>query len=737
MPLDPTQVSNAPTPAPTDPVAQPSDQQVISSLGDMRQESPSPVQDAVSAPSDSSSSPTPSASAPSAPAAPGDPNSINFQRNPNRSLKTQPNASSVSNPPAVQPDLQSDPHVQHASRMRAAFEALAGGEHTKISYDDAGNRIVTKRPLTKGEIGFAIALSAIQGSLVGLAAGRGKGPGAAGAAAFQQQLAQKQAGQARQEEQAQQQFANQQAALARRGAVAEANSRTLLNVAEAEKYGADAIDKQVEINRASGALDVDDPTQFENNGIPMTQSELHDAMKAGRVDSTAQIGAVAGREEVTDKDGNKHWQATFLVRKDPNQLVPLSQADWDRYASANVPGFQKDTKIGDTSQVPAYLKARANAIVAAHSLSDFRLNDMRQVLAGTAYADKVPSSIDFSQPGVETAVQRFQKYVSHSNMHGMDVYESLQAMGGDKRDPKTGAMQPNPDAKYVDTVAQSFGGWPVLKAVHDKLESDSAAKKAAAVKRAEGDEELKTARLKVPIQAAAAAAEESGRYKAGGKGFEQMVALGTDPVSGAKLSLDNAPDELMVDTRTGLPIPTKMISTLKPSMQETNRADFAKSAIHSLDALNQLIDSSEAKFGPIEGPVDKFMAAHGLGKEYEQAALNYLTFAQSAATGAHVGGRFNIPIMNKMGTTVSANMNKDQLRGATESIKDVMQQYVDQGGRFTVAQYRELPAEERQRLAGKPQGSQSRVVPPGAFAARNAQGTVVGYKTADGQVVMF
>ena len=210
---------------------------------------------------------------------------------------------------------------------------------------------------------------------------------------------------------------------------------------------------------------------------------------------------------------------------------------------------------------------------------------------------------------------------------------------------------------------------------------------------------------------------------------DTMIATGINPQTKERLSLNNAPDEALVDIRTGNPIPTKFLTTLKPTMQESNRSDFAKSAIHSLDELNDLINSSEAKFGPIVGPVDKWMAGHGLGEQFQQKALNYLTFAQSAATGAHVGGRFNVPIMDKMGTTVSVNMGPDQLKGATDSIKDVMQQYVDQGGRFTVAQYKALPQSERDRLQGKAQPrveTSSRVVPAGKIPVV-VSGRTVGY----------
>jgi hypothetical protein len=193
-------------------------------------------------------------------------------------------------------------------------------------------------------------------------------------------------------------------------------------------------------------------------------------------------------------------------------------------------------------------------------------------------------------------------------------------------------------------------------------------------------------------------AKDAARTKLDDTGQKQLFDYG---VSGdTRLNLDNAPDNMLVNSKNGTPIPYKQTASLKPTMQESNRKDFATSAIHSLDALNNLIATNEAKFGPISGPVDKWMAGHGLGDQYQQAALNYLTFAQSAATGAHVGGRFNVPIMEKMGTTINVNMNRDQLKGAMDSIKDVMQQYVDQGGRVTVGEYRDMSPAARKKLAG-------------------------------------
>ncbi len=142
------------------------------------------------------------------------------------------------------------------------------------------------------QIALAIALEAVTGGMAGLAAGRGRGPGAAGMAGFQQSLALRQQQQERQDQQAQQDYANKQKALAGKAAILEVNSRTLLNTAESEKYGADAIDKMVENNRASGVLDID-PDNLDNGGQPITQAEMMDGIKAGRINGTDHLGPVA------------------------------------------------------------------------------------------------------------------------------------------------------------------------------------------------------------------------------------------------------------------------------------------------------------------------------------------------------------------------------------------------------------------------------------------------------------
>lgn len=136
------------------------------------------------------------------------------------------NAQIVSNPTA-QDQHEDHPAVQRASLLHSVAETLAGGPQYNTRIDEDGNRIVTKVPLKTNQIALAIAAEAIQGSLQGLTSGRGRGAGAAGLAALNQQIAQRKEAQQRQDQLAQQDVENRNAALARHYQVAEANMRML------------------------------------------------------------------------------------------------------------------------------------------------------------------------------------------------------------------------------------------------------------------------------------------------------------------------------------------------------------------------------------------------------------------------------------------------------------------------------------------------------------------------------
>lgn len=183
---------------------------------------------------------------------------------------------------------------------------------------------------------------------------------------------------------------------------------------------------------------------------------------------------------------------------------------------------------------------------------------------------------------------------------------------------------------------------------------------------------------------------------AGGKGVEAMWNYGTNPLTKEKLSLDNAPDEFLVDVRTGNPIPIK--SKENPTMQDTNRASFASSALHTLDSIDKLRAAGKLPNGPITGRTAEALAKLGLSNEDAQNAIDLISLGQSAATGAHVGGRFNIPIMDKMKGLLSLNMNDAQFSGAEDAIRNVLNQYVQTGGRYSVAQWKNLTPDERKAV---------------------------------------
>jgi hypothetical protein len=659
----------------------------------------------------------PAANAPATPASPSTPPSTPTL-GVNDAQQSQASDSHVANPgPIAKRGVQDPqmveavdaaqlphPSIQKASLLHSVAQTLAGNPR-RIVIDADGSRREEPLPVSGRQLMVAIALEALQGSLAGLAAGRGRGIGAAGMAGMQSVMQRQQQDRERQEQQQQQQFKDRASALASKANLTELNARIGLNVAETERIGSEMIDKQIELNRASGVLDTD-VNNLENGGQPLTQAEILDGMRTGKFNVGSHIGAVAGRVPVTAQDGSTHWEATFLLVKNPNAPVTLSQEQWDSYSSAHVPGFPAGVKVGQNGmELKLSQVQRANEIMAAHNLADFRLQDMRGVLAGTPFADQVPASVDFSKPGIETAMTRFQKYVSHSAAHGMDVYESLQAMGADKRDPKTGQMQRNPDAPYVDAAAAAMGGWPVLQAVHNQL---SANKKAAEEFNIVDSEAKANAILASPTKftkdqissaknflnlaqeqgSKKAAQEARARAAAEGKDVEQMLKTGVNPITGEKLTLTNAPDSMLVDAK-GRPVPQNMQSFYKPSQNERQTADTARQVLAISATLRAAVQKNPNLVGPLLGNSKSALSKLGFGDAESQKMLDDIAFLQSGATKMHTS-RFSNEILKKMGNMIKPGMNTQQFTGALNSIDEVAGRYAKEDQLVTVADYKQM-----------------------------------------------
>jgi hypothetical protein len=584
---------------------------------------------------------------------------------------------------------------------------------------------------------MAIAMSAISGGLAGLSQ---RGPGAIGRAAeagFQTVASQRQQADAQQNQQADAQFERQSKTLAQKASTFEVNSRTLLNVATATKFGEEAIKDLIAINRASGVLDID-PQYLENGGQPMTEQDLLAAMKSGSITATSHLGPVAGFTIVNDSNGTPHIQTEHLVVKDSNAPTALTPEDWKRYEG--LPGFPPNTNIpANGVQVPLRMKQQANEMLATRTLANYRLDGLRAALDGTQFAAKVPAKVDFTQPGLDRAWTAFSRYTSHDAENSADPYLALKAMSAAKRNAD-GTLSPNADARFADTLASSMGGWQVLEAAHNQIEaqkksaadfavidSDAKANAVLAAPKRFSQDQVQAARgfLALSEQQGAKKAAQDARARAIAEGtdVQSMFKYGRNPITGEQLSLSNAPDSMLVSS-SGQVIPQDMVSTFKPTAQERQTADTARQVLAISAGLQVELNKNPNLAGPLSGRSKQGLAKLGFGDAQSQKFLDDLAFLSSASTKMHTG-RFSNEILKKMDNLIKPGMNPDQFNGALSSINDVASRYADEDKLTTVADYKQKAATP---MNPNPAGGRQVSIPAGAQIGRDGQGNIVGYK---------
>lgn len=312
----------------------------------------------------------------------------------------------------------------------------------------------------------------------------------------------------------------------------------------------------------------------------------------------------------------------------------------------------------------------------------------------------------------------------------MDAYKRLYAPFGGKEVVTTGARTPEQitsmnqgTSEYLKQQADAYDKLPDANPTVSKLLHGQSASFDLAVENSRqlaSQKKSQTVTETAPAEAAAAgkktAAEEAAKfdtstpagllnvqkaqqdlidkkYSNADKFTKTLMDEGvapdpSDPTKRVTLNLSNAAPEALVDQRTGQPIANKQLSTMKPTQQESNRADFAKSTLHTFDIIDRLRQQGKVPNGPISGMTAKNLAAIGLGGD-SQEALDLIGFGSSASTGAHVGGRFNEEIMKKMDKMLNINMNDAQFDGAERAVREVMEPYAKNGGRMSVAEYKQ------------------------------------------------
>jgi hypothetical protein len=398
------------------------------------------------------------------------------QTQPSQQTQQTQQPGTVSNTPPA-PAAPVHPLVQKASLISDVAQMLAGGPRFKTSIDaNTGQTTRTPVPLSNRQVAMAIALSALSGGIAGMSA---RGPGAVGQAGAlglaqgQQIAANRQAQQQDEDAAAQQGFKNQQTTLAQKASIAESNSRTILNTSEAESRGADMLSKLAASNK--DLIDsYDNAGALQQRGV--TQAELADGMKDGRFNATEMLGPIDGYR----LDENGRPEATHSLITNPTAKLPISTDQWNAFADAGVPGWQRVSGIPDGTKVSGAALASANEIKNAMTLAQARQDEVAKALKGSDNPDvqklaaNVPTIKSLmadpqTSAGLATALERFQKYVSHSDQHGMDLSQSLQQMAQPSIPDGKGGMVPNPDAKYAQQVAQAFGGMNVLQAYHNEV----------------------------------------------------------------------------------------------------------------------------------------------------------------------------------------------------------------------------------------------------------------------------
>lgn len=465
----------------------------------------------------------------------------------------------------------------------------------------------------------------------------------------------------------------------------EANARMLHEQALVHQAGEDTINKSIDSGKQAVSALRSAPIPGEY--VPGFEEATADDLKKGialhtanpndphGLDPSSGTAFPTGRKVVGENaDGTPKYATTYSFMKLPPEVT---LDDTNRALLEGVPGYDKMT--------------------AGTKMSGTQFNSLYQessdIKAATAARDKFIADIAGSEEASKLKLESVNLGSEWNNAlanNGNDPFPALNAM---QADPAMRQKYPH----LAQDVENAYGGpkeWETMRkdrAGEGSLTSDKAMSILAAPgahSKPELDRAQKFLDVKNNNTLNEAVALTKAKGIATGKDYETFLNYGRDPNDPSKtLNVGNAPDNMLLNGNNNSVIPIKMQQGVKPSQQESNRADFAKSVLHTLDMLDTLKAQGKLPNGPITGVTLDALAKVGLGGD-DQEARDLLKFAQSAATGAHVGGRFSKEIMSKMDQMISMNMNDTQFASAEAGIRDVMKPYSENGGRLTVGEYK-------------------------------------------------
>lgn len=699
----------------------PSDDQMVSN---------SPT--SISSPTSTAPQPSPTAGTPdnqagapqTPPQQPQQPTDASGSQNRSTSPSNAPSASNAA------PSLASHPAVKQAGVVRAIAETLAGGPRTSYAIDPTtGAMTQTQQPLSTRQIGLAIAMAALSGGISGLGE---KGPGAEGRAAqagFKAVQTQNQ-----QADQQAQQTASQD--YARQAQIANTNFQTHANALrlgqmEYEQH------KQYVADAAPVLQNLQDVGAIQESGVREGDllTKYHVTKDMAVVDGT--VPRMDGNgQQARNPDGSLAWDNTYSVL-DPSKKIALPDETAKLLADYRVPGYFKvvdgktePTNFQGSAPIRAALVLDGLATASALKITESSVNQQLRTLGKSGDADAQRFEVNLKSSLADgsvtpKALKAFAKYT------GEPLDEAITSMQRDKVDPslvgqiaslipldaRDQLKQNRVDAAKYSVIDSADKAQAVL-AAPGRFSADQVGAAKNFIRIAQNDSITK------------ASAEARAHAQATGADLEAMLKTGINPITHERLTLQNAPDSMLVDP-SGNVVPQNEQSLYKPTAQQKQTADTARQVLAISADLQAQIARNPALIGPLSGNSAKAFAPFGIGTEAAQKMLDNVSLLQSAVTKMHTG-RFSSEILKKSGNLIFPGMNKDQFAGAMDSLKDVAGRYANEDQLQTVASFRQQQAKQAQQPA--PQ----RVVPPGATPGRDPKtGTIIGYRTPDGKVVKF
>jgi len=238
--------------------------------------------------------------------------------------------SNTATQPAPAPD---NPMVRHASIVRSIAETLAGGPRVKTTINADGSTTRESVPLSRKDIGMAIALSALQGSLAGLSA---KGPNAnAQAAGLGFNQVSKQRTEADQEQEAQ-----AQADFARKAQTADTNFR--LHSAAVTNGRLDREANEQYVNQYADIYKQLQETNPQAIKAVVPSGELQKYAKQVHQVTAIPVGVVpridSNGAQITNSYGEPQWDVDYAV-VDPSVTAELDQQTMGNGVKQGQAGF--------------------------------------------------------------------------------------------------------------------------------------------------------------------------------------------------------------------------------------------------------------------------------------------------------------------------------------------------------------------------------------------------------------